>query len=79
MWVELSVGGAADLAKRNPEGATAPEAYTVLLYEVAAYTIFTPLLFLSNYSNNLFALTYEKNVLRLLEYLKYNYSFPQMN
>jgi hypothetical protein len=33
MWVELSVGGAADLAKRNPEPPTGGEAYTDLLCE----------------------------------------------
>jgi hypothetical protein len=34
MWVELSVGGAADLAKRNPEPPTGGEAYTDLLNDV---------------------------------------------
>jgi hypothetical protein len=34
MWVEWSVGGAADLAKRNPEPPTGGEAYTDLLCAV---------------------------------------------
>jgi hypothetical protein len=34
MWVELSVGGAADLAKRNPGATEGSGAYTVLLCEV---------------------------------------------
>jgi hypothetical protein len=36
MWVEWSVGGATDLAERNPESPTGGEAYTRLLYEMAA-------------------------------------------
>jgi hypothetical protein len=42
MWVECGVGMsvANDLATRNPEGATAPEAYTDLLCAVGPYTIF---------------------------------------
>jgi hypothetical protein len=40
MWVELSVGGAADLAKRNPEPPTGGEAYTDLLYEVPPHTTY---------------------------------------
>jgi hypothetical protein len=34
MWVEWSVGGAADLAERNPKPPTGGEAYTVLLCAV---------------------------------------------
>jgi hypothetical protein len=39
MWVEWSVGGVADLAKRNPEPPTGGEAYTVLLCDVGAFYI----------------------------------------
>jgi hypothetical protein len=41
MWVEWSVGGAADLAKRNPEPPTGGEAYTDLLYEVPRFLTLT--------------------------------------
>jgi hypothetical protein len=34
MWVKWSVGGVADLAKRNPEPPTGGEVYTVLLCDV---------------------------------------------
>jgi hypothetical protein len=39
MWVEWSVGGAADLAERNPEPPTGGEAYTILLCAVLPFLI----------------------------------------
>jgi hypothetical protein len=72
MWVEWSVGGAADLAKRNPEPPMGGDAYTDLLGDVGVTLFFfffliSPILFHCFYFHGLI-----KSIVKLIDIINRN-------